>query len=61
MYYAKQIDENGSIIALHSMDRTFPEVENFIPISEEEYLTLLAEFEKAMEEETSEESDTESI
>lgn len=47
MYYAKQIDENNNIAALHSMDRPFPEEAiDFIPITEEEYMTLLAEFEK---------------
>lgn len=51
MYYAKQIDESGNIVALHSMDRPFPsEATHFISITEEEYLTLLAEFEKAMKE-----------
>ena len=36
MYYAKQIDENGEIIALHTMDRPFPESAEFIPITEVE-------------------------
>lgn len=54
MYYAKQIDENGNIVALHTMDRPFPEVENFISITEEEYFALLAEFEKQWEEEGNE-------
>ena len=42
MYYAKQIDENGEIIALHTMDRPFPESAEFIPITEVEYLELFA-------------------
>ena len=49
-YYAKQIDENNNIVALHTMDRPFPEVESFIPITEEEYFTFLAEFEKEFNE-----------
>jgi hypothetical protein len=43
MYYAKQIDENGNIIALHTMDRPFAHTAEFVPITEEEYLELMAE------------------
>lgn len=43
MYFAKQIDENGEIIALHTMDRPFVESNGFVPITEEEYLALMAE------------------
>lgn len=50
MYYAKQIDENGNITSLHSMDRLFPEEAiDFIPITEEEYFDLLAGFENTTE------------
>lgn len=43
-YYAKQI-ENGEIIALHTMDRPFPTVEGFVPITETEYTELIAGWE----------------
>lgn len=46
MYYAKQIDETGNIIALHSMSVPFTDTDVFIPIDEAEYLELLAEIEK---------------
>ena len=45
MYYAKQIDADGNIVALHTMDRPFPESDAFVPITEEEYLALMAEIE----------------
>ena len=43
MYFAKQIDENGETVALHTMSVPFEESEIFIPITEEEYLALMAE------------------
>ena len=58
MYYAKQIDESGEIIALHTMDRPFPESAKFIPITEAEYLELLAGMES---EPTDEISDSEAL
>lgn len=62
MYYAKQIDENGNVIALHSMDRPFPVVDDFIPITEAEYMELLAEMEEQNKpEETDEISDSEAL
>ena len=50
IYYAKQIDENNNIVALHTMDKPFIQTDIFIPITEEEYLILLAEFEKELNE-----------
>lgn len=64
MYYAKQIDENGNIVALHSMSIPFPEGSvDFIPITEEEYLVLLAETEanQPEPEQTDEISDSEAL
>lgn len=48
-YYAKQM-ENGEIIALHTMDRPFPTVEGFVPITETEYTELIAEWEATHQE-----------
>ena len=48
-YYAKQM-ENDEIIALHTMDRPFPTVEGFVPISETEYTELIAEWEATYQE-----------
>ncbi len=48
MYFAKQIDENGELIALHSMDRPFAESTDFVPVTAEEYMMLLAEMEANM-------------
>lgn len=63
MYYAKQIDENGNIVALHSMSVPFPESEEFIPITEDKYLVLLAEMEENQPEPepTNEISDSEAL
>jgi len=58
MYYAKQIDTNGNIVALHTMDRPFAQTAEFIPITEAEYLELMAAFEP---EETDEISDGEAL
>ena len=59
MYYAKQLDSDGNIIALHTMDRPFPEdAEGFVPITEEEYETLLEEM---TPEPTDEISDSEAL
>ena len=51
MYYAKQIDENGETVALHTMSAPFEESETFLPISEEEYLELMAEWTAAADDE----------
>lgn len=62
MYYAKQIDETGVVIAVHSMDRPFPvEAVDFIPITEEEYLVLLAEITEPEPEPTDQISDSEAL
>ena len=50
MYYAKQIDGNGTLVALHSMSVPFQESGAFFPITGEEYLALMAEIEETMEE-----------
>ena len=59
MYYAKQIDENGNIVALHTMNRPFAQTAAFVPIDETEYLQLLAEMEQ--QEETDQISDSEAL
>lgn len=51
MYYAKQIDGNGETVALHTMSVPFEESGIFLPISEEEYLALLAEWTAAADDE----------
>lgn len=61
MYYAKQIDTDGNIIALHSMDRPFAHTAEFVPIIEEEYLELMAEMESDTPEPTDEISDSEAL
>lgn len=63
MYYAKQIDKNGNIISIHSMSVPFPESAEFVPITEEEYLVLLAEMEanQPEPEQTDEISDSEAL
>lgn len=61
MYYAKQIDENGEIVALHTMGVPFEESETFLPISEEEYLVLLAEITEPEPEPTDQISDSEAL
>lgn len=52
MYYAKQINENGEIVALHTMDRPFIQTVEFIPITEAEYESLLSEFTEKIDVET---------
>lgn len=42
-YYAKQIDETGNIIALHTMDRPFVQTEAFVPISQAERIRAQVE------------------
>ena len=42
MYYAKQIDESGETVALHTMSLPFEESGIFLPISEEEYAGWVA-------------------
>lgn len=44
IYYAKQIDETGAILALHTMDRPF------VPVTESKYTALLADWEAAQPE-----------
>lgn len=61
MYYAKQIDEHGNIIALHTMDRPFVESNEFIPITEEEYLELMAEIPEPEPEPTDQISNAEAL
>lgn len=60
IYYAKQIDETGNIIALHTMDRPFPKIAEFTPITEAEYLELLTQMEQP-EEPTDEIPDSEAL
>ena len=60
-YYAKQIDENGNIIALHTMDRPFVQTAEFVPVSQAEYEVLLAELIEQPEEPTDEISDSEAL
>ena len=59
-YYAKQIDETGNIIALHTMDRPFPQTAEFTPLTEAEYQELLAQMEQTGEP-TDEISDSEAL
>lgn len=59
-YYAKQIDETGNIIALHTMDRPFPQTAEFTPLTEAEYLELLTQMEQP-EEPTDEIPDSEAL
>lgn len=61
IYYAKQIDENGEIIALHTMDRPFVESNGFIPITEEEYLELMENIPEPEPEPTDQISDSEAL
>ena len=37
IYYAKQIDETGALVALHTMDRPFVQTAEFVPVSQDEY------------------------
>ena len=60
IFYAKQIDENGNIIALHTMDRPFHKTAEFTPITEAEYLELLTQMEQP-EEPTDEIPDSEAL
>lgn len=50
IYYAKQIDETGNIIALHTMNRPFVQTDEFVPVSQAEYEALLADWESAQPE-----------
>lgn len=61
IYYAKQIDGTGNIIALHTMDRPFVHTAEFVPVSQAEYDALLAELEGHPEEPTDEISDSEAL
>ena len=61
MYYAKQIDENGEIIALHTMSVPFGESETFVPITEAEYLELMANIPEPEPEPTDQISDSEAL
>ena len=61
MYYAKQIDETGALVALHTMDRPFMQTEAFVPVSQDEYEALLAELIEQPEEPTDEISDSEAL
>jgi hypothetical protein len=56
VYYAKQIDENGNVISIQSMSVPFPAVDGFVPITEEEFVELMTEYEK-----TDEISDSEAL
>lgn len=60
-YYAKQIDETGALIALHTMDRPFVQTAEFVPITQDEYEALLAELIDQPEEPTDEISDSEAL
>ena len=61
IYYAKQIDETGALVALHTMDRPFVQTEAFVPITQAEYEALLAELIEQPEEPTDEISDSEAL
>ena len=61
IYYAKQIDETGNIIALHTMDRPFVQTAEFVPITQAEYEALLAKLIEQPEEPTDEISDSEAL
>ena len=62
MYYAKQIDENGNTVALHSMSVPFTDTDVFVPITEAEYLELMAEWEEQNKPEPTDEiSDSEAL
>ena len=61
IYYAKQIDETGALVALHTMDRPFVQTEAFVPVSQDEYEALLAELIEQPEEPTDEISDSEAL
>lgn len=61
MYYAKQIDENGETVALHTMSVPFEESETFIPITEAEYLAMMAEIPEPEPEPTDQISDREAL
>ena len=54
IYYAKQIDDTGALVALHTMDRPFVQTEAFVPVSQAEYEALLAELIDQPEEPTDE-------
>ena len=60
-YYAKQIDDTGALIALHTMDRPFVQTAEFVPISQAEYEALIAELIDQPEEPTDEISDSEAL
>ena len=60
-YYAKQIDETGALVALHTMDRPFVQTAEFVPVSQAEYEAMLAELEGQPEEPTDEIPDSEAL
>lgn len=60
-YYAKQIDETGALVALHTMDRPFVQTAEFVPVSQAEYEALLAELIEQPEEPTDEIPDSEAL
>lgn len=61
IYYAKQIDETGALVALHTMDRPFVQTDAFVQVSQDEYEALLAELIEQPEEPTDEISDSEAL
>lgn len=60
-YYAKQIDDTGALVALHTMDRPFVQTAEFVPITQAEYEALLAELIEQPEEPTDEITDSEAL
>ena len=61
IYYAKQIDKTGALVALHTMDRPFMQTAEFVPITQAEYEALLAELIYQPEEPTDEITDSEAL
>lgn len=61
IYYAKQIDETGALVALNTMDRPFVQTAEFVPITQDEYEALLAELIEQPEEPTDEIPDSEAL
>lgn len=61
IYYAKQIDKTGALVALHTMDRPFVQTAAFVPITQAEYEALLAELIEQPEGPTDEIPDSEAL
>lgn len=41
VYYAKELNASGELVALHTMDHPFSETTQFVPLTATEYEVLL--------------------